>query len=125
MEPVERELDDQELQTATPLAVGVDPQKLLALDALLAEVTLDSLMAPGFQILAARHGKVFYHKAFGHHTFDKKQEVALTDVYDLASLTKILATLPLLMQEVDRGHMSFALLWGSCPPDLSPAIRPI
>ena len=41
---IERELDEQELQRATPLAVGVDPQKLLALDAL-AEVTLDSLMA--------------------------------------------------------------------------------
>jgi len=108
---IERKLDEQELQTATPLAVGVDPQKLLALDAL-AEMTLDSLMAPGFQILAARHGKIFYHKAFGHHTFEKKQAVALTDVYDLASLTKILATLPLLMQEVDRGHMSFTSTLG-------------
>ena len=42
----------------------------------------------------------------------KKQAVALTDVYDLASLTKILATLSLLMQEVDRGHMSFTSTLG-------------
>ena len=31
----------------------------------------------------------------------------MTDVYDVASLTKVLATLPLLMQEVDQGEMSF------------------
>ena len=45
----------------------------------LAKLTLDSLMAPGFQILAARYGKIFYHKAFGHHTL-KKQKVQLNDV---------------------------------------------
>ena len=103
---IERQLPKQELHSATPLEVGIDPEKLLALDTL-AAVTLDSLMAPGFQMLAARHGKIFYHKAFGHHTYEKKQAVALTDVYDVASLTKILATLPLLMQEVDRGQMTF------------------
>ena len=54
-------------------------------------MTLDSLIAPGFQLLAARHGKIFYHKAFGHHRYDKKQAVQLTDVYDVASLTKNLS----------------------------------
>ena len=96
----------QPLQEATPFDVGVDARKLLALD-VLAQTAIDSLVAPGFQILAARKGKVFYHKAFGYHTFAKKQPVALSHVYDVASLTKILATLPLLMQEVDQGKMSF------------------
>ena len=96
----------QALKTASPFEVGIDANKLLALDAL-AQTTLDSLLAPGFQILAARNGKIFYHKAFGYHTFDQKQAVQLTDVYDVASLTKVLATLPLLMQEVDQGKMAF------------------
>ena len=96
----------QALKTASPFEVGIDANKLLALDAL-AQTTLDSLVAPGFQILAARNGKIFYHKAFGYHTFDQKQAVQLTDVYDVASLTKVLATLPLLMQEVDQGKMTF------------------
>ena len=107
---IEREINKRHYNRPLLSGRGRSP-KLLPLDAL-AEVTLDSLMAPGFQILAARHGKIFYHKAFGHHTFEKKQAVALTDVYDLASLTKILATLPLLMQEVDRGHMSFTSTLG-------------
>jgi beta-glucosidase-like glycosyl hydrolase/CubicO group peptidase (beta-lactamase class C family) len=98
--------ESQVLKTATPFELGIDANKLLALDQL-AQTTLDSLVAPGFQILAARNGKIFYHKAFGHHTFDQKQIVQLTDVYDVASLTKVLATLPLLMQEVDQGKMTF------------------
>ena len=57
--------------------------------------------------MAARNGKIFYHKAFGYHTFDQKQAIQLTDVYDVASLTKVLATLPLLMQEVDQDKMTF------------------
>lgn len=96
----------QALKTATPFELGIDANKLLALDEL-AQTTLDSLVAPGFQILAARNGKIFYHKAFGYHTFDQKQAVQLTDVYDVASLTKVLATLPLIMQEVDQGKMTF------------------
>ena len=94
------------LETATPFELGLDANKLLKLDTL-AQTALDSLVAPGFQILAARNGKVFYHKAFGYHTFEQKRAVQLTDVYDVASLTKVLATLPLLMQEVDQGKMSF------------------
>lgn len=93
------------LQSGLPIEVGMDAAKLKKIDTL-AQVVLDSLMAPGFQILAARKGKVFYHKAFGYHTFAKERPVSLTDVYDLASLTKILATLPLAMQAVDQGVFS-------------------
>ena len=94
------------LKKAFPFEVGIDSIALQKLDQL-AQTSLDSLIAPGFQILAARNGQVFYHKAFGHHTFAKKQAVKKSDVYDVASLTKVLATLPLLIQEVDREKMSF------------------
>ena len=98
--------DDLPLEDQDPLTVGVNAKKLVALDNL-AQVVLDSLMAPGFQILAARNGKVFYHKAFGHHTYAKEKPVKLNDVYDLASLTKMLATLPIVIQEVDQRKFSF------------------
>lgn len=102
---------DQPLQKADPFTVGIDAQKLKALDTL-AQVVLDSMMAPGMQILAARKGKIVYHKAFGHHTYRKQRPVVLNDVYDLASLTKILATLPLLIQEVEGGTMTFSSTLG-------------
>lgn len=60
---------------------------------------------PGCQVLAAKDGKVFYHKAFGFHTYDKKQAVRITDLYDLASLTKIAATTLAVMELQADGRM--------------------
>ena len=55
-------------------------------------------MTPGIQLLVARKGKVIYNKNFGKHTYSGKEKVDFDDIYDVASLTKILATLPLLME---------------------------
>jgi beta-N-acetylhexosaminidase len=53
---------------------------------------------PGCQILVAKDGYVIYQKSFGFHTYEKKTPVKNTDIYDIASITKIAATLPLIMQ---------------------------
>lgn len=47
---------------------------------------------PGCQVLVAKNGVVIYHKAFGYHTYDQDIPVRLTDLYDLASITKVAAT---------------------------------
>ena len=47
---------------------------------------------PGCQVLVAVDGKVIYEKGFGYHTYEKLQPVKTSDVYDLASITKIAAT---------------------------------
>ena len=57
------------------------------------------------QILVARKGKVVYQKSFGFHTNENKRKVKNSDIYDVASLTKILATLPLVMKLVEEGEM--------------------
>ena len=62
-------------------------------------------MVPGAQVLISRKGKIFYHKTFGYHTYKKINSVKKSDLYDLASLTKILATLPLIIKEVDYGGL--------------------
>lgn len=63
----------------------------------IANYALEEEMTPGMQILIARKGKVIYDKSFGYHTYDKDIKVESDHVYDLASLTKILTTLPILM----------------------------
>ncbi|MFL2591660.1 MAG: glycoside hydrolase family 3 N-terminal domain-containing protein [Flavobacteriaceae bacterium] len=98
-----------------PFDVGINELKLKEIDHL-ANIAIDSMVAPGMQILAARYGKIFYHKAFGHHTYDKEREVKLSDVYDVASLTKILSTLPILIQEFDKGEILFDNTLGSLSP---------
>ncbi|MFD1613488.1 glycoside hydrolase family 3 N-terminal domain-containing protein [Gelatiniphilus marinus] len=90
---------------STPERVGMNSLKLNKIDAV-AQMAVDSMMTPGIQLLVARHGKVIYNKNFGKHTYKGKEKVAFDDVYDVASLTKILATLPILMQMVEQGLVS-------------------
>ena len=79
---------------------GFDPDRLAEID-YFAQRVIDSAMTPGMQILVAKSGEILYHKSFGHHTYNKKIKVENHHLYDLASLTKITATLPLIMREVD------------------------
>ncbi len=79
------------LQYAPPEAVGIAPERLVGVDAI-ARTAIDDGVAPGFQVLLAKKGKVIYSNNFGFHTFKRKQEVRSKDLYDLASITKISAT---------------------------------
>ena len=90
------------LAYGVPESVGMSSKRLLKLDSM-AHLAIDKKMTPGLQLLVARKGKVVYHKSFGHHTYENKIKVSSKDLYDVASLTKILVTLPLLMELVDLG----------------------
>ena len=92
----------QRLQYGSAKSVGLDPYKLKRIDTLARNGVWAGMM-PGVQIIVARKGKIVYQKSFGYHTPEKEQRVKSTDIYDLASLTKILATLPMVMQLYDRG----------------------
>ncbi len=61
---------------------------------------------PGCQVFVAKDGKVIYQKAFGYHTYDKKQPVRNDDLYDLASITKITATTPAVMKLVEEKKLN-------------------
>ncbi|MCW9038190.1 glycoside hydrolase family 3 N-terminal domain-containing protein [Altibacter sp.] len=93
------------LQYGTPESVGMNSFTLRKIDSL-ARTGIYGGMTPGMQILVARKGKVVYQKNFGYHTQENKNAVKSDDVYDVASLTKILATLPLVMELVDRDVLS-------------------
>ena len=86
-------------------SVNLSSVKLNKIDSL-AQIAIDSSMTPGLQILIARDGKVVYDKNFGYLTYEKKQKVNNNTIYDVASLTKILVTLPILMKMVENGDIS-------------------
>ncbi len=100
-----------------PEDVGLSSEKLKRIDSVF-NVVIDDKMAPGGQVLVARHGKVVYHKNFGYHTYDKKDKVLLTDLYDLASLTKILGGLPMIMKSYENGLFSLDTELGEILPYL-------
>jgi beta-glucosidase-like glycosyl hydrolase/CubicO group peptidase (beta-lactamase class C family) len=98
-----------------PESVGIDSARLQNIDSI-ANYAISEQMTPGIQLLVARKGKVIYEKSFGHHTYKKSSEVTYNDLYDMASLTKILATLPLLMELVDSGIIGLESTLGALLP---------
>lgn len=65
------------------------------------------LATPGMQIIAARKGVVFYNKTFGYTTYTNTNYLAdMKTIYDVASLTKIAATLPRTMDLYESGKLN-------------------
>lgn len=101
---------------ATPEYVGMDSQKLNEIDAI-AKKVVSKKIAPGMQILVARKGKIVYQKAFGYHTYDSIVKVKNTDLYDVASITKMVATLPLVMQQFEKKKLNLDTYLGEMLPE--------
>ena len=96
----------QRLGFEMPENVGMDSKILTKIDSI-AKLAIDKKMTPGLQVVVARKGKVVYQKSFGNHTYDDgAAKVQNTDLYDIASLTKIIGTLPNVMQEFDKGNLT-------------------
>ncbi|MEM6316665.1 MAG: serine hydrolase [Bacteroidota bacterium] len=79
------------LKYTVPEEMGIASEKLTQIDTLFAQA-IAAKATPGGQVLIAKKGKVIYHKTFGHHTYEGKQNVEKTDLYDVASITKTAAT---------------------------------
>ncbi|MFY9556945.1 MAG: exo-beta-N-acetylmuramidase NamZ domain-containing protein [Blastocatellia bacterium] len=76
------------------------------------EAVLESIArkeAPGAVVLVARKGRIVFRKAFGDRAIEPKRETMTADtIFDLASLTKVVATATSLMILVERGKVSLA-----------------
>ncbi|MDR0728945.1 MAG: serine hydrolase [Prevotellaceae bacterium] len=107
------------LHYVMPEEIGIAQQELAAVDTLIADAIRQKAM-PGAQVMAIYRGDVFYHKAVGHHTYDSAaRAVSEQDVYDWASITKIGATLPVVMHMVDDGQLQVEATLGCYLPELA------
>ena len=106
------------LSYGLPESVGMNSYKLRKMDSII-DRTLDRNMTPGFQMLIAKNSKVIYNKNFGYHDYNKKQAVTDSSLYDVASLTKILATLPLLMELEEKDIVSLDTKLKTLLPELA------
>ncbi len=103
------------MPTANPDEVGMDAAKLLAIDSI-ANLGITGGAYPGCVVLAARHGKIFYEKAFGTYNYDTPQPVSLSSIYDMASVTKICATTLGVMKLYDEGKIKLDKTLGDYLP---------
>lgn len=84
-----------------PENVGMSNEILSQIDNI-ANKAISQKMTPGLQILVARRGKVIYQKSFGYKTYDNIDKINNTNLYDVASVSKIVSTLPIAMQLYDN-----------------------
>ncbi|HKW67536.1 MAG TPA: serine hydrolase, partial [Terriglobales bacterium] len=61
---------------------------------------------PGAVVLIGHHGHVIYRKAFGMRSLEPRRELMTVDtIFDVASLTKVIATTPCVMQLMEEGKI--------------------
>ncbi len=85
--------------------MGLDPKSFFKVDSLVLDA-IEQEATPGAQVLVAYKGKVIFHKAYGFHTYNGLKKVEDHHIYDLASITKVSATLPLVMDWVGNKKIS-------------------
>ncbi len=90
------------LRYTLPEAVGLSSDTLRLIDSLANQAIMDEA-TPGCQVLVARKGAVVFQKSYGHFSYDSLQPVTNETIYDIASVTKVAATLQAVMFLEERG----------------------
>lgn len=92
------------LKYGHPLEVNMNTKTLQKADAIIYKAIEDRIF-PGAQLLVAKDGNVIYEKAYGFHTYDNTLATKTTDLFDIASVTKVTATVPMMMKMQEQGKM--------------------
>ena len=90
--------------SSVPASTGNSP-RLAVLDSIIQDA-IQEQQVPGAVVLVWHDGHVLYRKAFGHRSLEPRREVMTADtIFDVASLTKVIATTTAVMQLVERGEV--------------------
>ena len=93
------------LETVLPEAVGLSAARLARVDDVI-DRAIARKEIPGAVVLVGRHGKVAFRKAYGHRALAPVAEPMTVDTaFDLASLTKPVATASAVMTLVEAGRV--------------------
>jgi beta-N-acetylhexosaminidase len=71
---------------------------------------------PGGVVLVAKDGKIVFERAYGYLTYDSTEPVYPETIYDLASVTKIMATTVSVMKLYDEGKIDLQKTLGDYLP---------
>ncbi|WP_158278623.1 glycoside hydrolase family 3 N-terminal domain-containing protein [Rhodohalobacter mucosus] len=96
------EMRQSTLRYDTPEAVGMSGDSLLAIDMIMQEAINDSVF-PGGVVAVMHKGALVWNNGYGYYDYSKTKEISANEVYDLASLTKVVATTTSIMKLVDEG----------------------
>ena len=95
-------VDPETPRQYSPEDVGMNASILSQIDSI-AEEGIRLKAYPGCHVMILREGLPVYNKCFGSYTYEGKEPVKENSLYDLASLTKVTATLLAVMKLYDEG----------------------
>ncbi len=101
----------------TPESVGLNLSMLQKIDGVVADA-INQHVFPGCQVVVARKGKIVYSKSFGTLNYRTAERVTSETLYDLASITKVSATLQSVMWLYDRKMLDLDQKASSYLPEL-------
>ncbi|NNC85628.1 MAG: serine hydrolase, partial [Bacteroidia bacterium] len=93
------------LQQSEPEETGMSLEQFYKIDSIM-QFAIDTGATPGAQILIAVDGKIIFDKNYGYHTYDSILPVQSSNVYDIASVTKIVATAMAMMKIYEEGKIN-------------------
>lgn len=96
--------DANRLSYGTPESVGMNSEVLGKIDEV-ANRMIQIQAAPGANVLVVKDGKVVFERSYGHLDYSKSSPVSQETIYDLASVTKVLATTQAAMFLHSRGEL--------------------
>lgn len=101
-----------------PEEIGISSDKLKTIDSL-AISGINKRAYPGCQVVFAIDGKIFYDKSFGNPRYEDTVKVTNSDIYDLASVTKVAATTLAIMKLKEEGKILLDEKLGSYLPEVT------
>ena len=97
-----------QLPQTEPASAGMSAKRLSRMNAAV-EASIEKKELPGAVVVVARHGRVVWRKAYGARAVEPQREAMTTDtIFDLASLTKIVATSTSIMMLIEQGKVRLA-----------------
>jgi uncharacterized protein YbbC (DUF1343 family)/CubicO group peptidase (beta-lactamase class C family) len=94
-----------QLPPGNPATVGISAERLARMDQII-QASIEKNELPGAVVLVARHGHVAWRKAYGSRAVEPQREAMTADtIFDLASLTKIVATATSIMILIEDGKV--------------------
>ncbi|WP_168797427.1 serine hydrolase domain-containing protein [Neolewinella litorea] len=87
-----------------PEVLGIDRSELASVDHTLNRAVRYQA-TPGAQLTVLKDGHVVYERAYGNHKYRGGEAVRVSDLYDLASVTKAAATTLAVMKLYDEGRL--------------------
>ncbi|MEX1062970.1 MAG: glycoside hydrolase family 3 N-terminal domain-containing protein, partial [Balneolaceae bacterium] len=98
------EIPHSGLRFGHPESAGLRTDSLMVLDEIMQTAIEDSVF-PGGVITVVKDGIIAWHKGYGYHDYERTRAVSESDVFDLASVTKVMATTTAVMKLSETGKL--------------------